>query len=224
MIITNIINKIKMINFLKIFIILIFTSSILGCTNNQIEKNVFSPDKINLKVLNSDKKSLKEYEFYIINFWASWCVPCKNEVPILNRLNTENKNLKVIGISIMDVYSESLNFIKSNNVQYKNYWDENLVSLKSLNSINSIPVTLIFNDQNQIIQRVDGELDQESYFKILGIVKALENYGANDCLVVKPFNDSIDNKTRLIPYINEIFIKSVDIKQNIIKVNWRSDY
>ncbi len=171
MIITNIINKIKMINFLKISIILIFTSSILGCTNNQIEKNVFSPDKINLKVLNTDKKSLKEYEFYIINFWASWCVPCKNEVPILNRLNTENKNLKVIGISIMDVYSESLNFIKSNNVQYKNYWDENLVSLKSLNSINSIPVTLIFNDQNQIIQRFDGELDQESYFKILGIVK-----------------------------------------------------
>ena len=171
MIITNIINKIKMINFLKISIILIFTSSILGCTNNQIEKNVFSPDKINLKVLNTDKKSLKEYEFYIINFWASWCIPCKNEVPILNRLNTENKNLKVIGISIMDVYSESLNFIKSNNVQYKNYWDENLVSLKSLNSINSIPVTLIFNDQNQIIQRFDGELDQESYFKILGIVK-----------------------------------------------------
>ena len=171
MIITNIINKIKMIDFLKIFIILIFTSFILGCTNNQVEKNVFSPDKINLKVLNSDKKSLKEYEFYIINFWASWCIPCKNEVPILNRLNTENKNLKVIGISIMDVYSESLNFIKSNNVQYKNYWDENLVSLKSLNSINSIPVTLIFNNQNEIIQRFDGELDQESYFKILEIVK-----------------------------------------------------
>ena len=71
----------------------------------------------------------------------------------------------------MDVYSESLNFIKTNNVQYKNYWDENLVSLKSLNSINSIPVTLIFNNQNQIIQRFDGELDQESYFKILEIVK-----------------------------------------------------
>ena len=171
MIITNIINKIKMINFLKIFLILILIYSIIGCANNQTEKDVFSPNKINLKVLNSDKKSLKEYEFYIINFWASWCIPCKNEVPILNRLNTENKNLKVIGISIMDVYSESLNFIKSNNVQYKNYWDENLVSLKSLNSINSIPVTLIFNDQNQIIQRFDGELDQESYFKILGIVK-----------------------------------------------------
>ena len=53
----------------------------------------------------------------------SWCNPCKNEFPILNRLNAENKNLRVIGIAIMDVYSESLNFIKTNNVQYKNYWD-----------------------------------------------------------------------------------------------------
>ena len=68
------------------------------------------------------------------------------------------------------------------------------------------------------------KVEDENEKKILGIVKALENYGANDCLVVKPFNDSIDNKTRLIPYINEIFIKSVDIKQNIIKVDWRSDY
>ena len=171
MIITNIINKIKMINFLKIFLILILIYSIIGCANNQTEKDVFSPNKINLKVLNSDKKSLKEYEFYVVNFWASWCTPCKNEVPILNRLNAENKNLRVIGIAIMDVYSESLNFIKTKNVQYKNNWDEDLVSLKSLNSINSIPVTLIFNNQNEIIQRFDGELDQESYFKILGIVK-----------------------------------------------------
>ena len=68
------------------------------------------------------------------------------------------------------------------------------------------------------------KVEDENEKKILGIVKALENYGANDCLVVKPFNDSIDNKTRLIPYINEIFIKSVDIKQNIIKVDWSSDY
>ena len=71
----------------------------------------------------------------------------------------------------MDVYSESLNFIKSNNVQYENYWDEKLVSLKNFNSINSIPVTLIFNDKNEIILRLDGELDEKSYLKILELVK-----------------------------------------------------
>ena len=75
--------------------------------------------------------------------------------------------IKVFGLSRNE---KSLEKLERYDAQ-KNYWDENLVSLKSLNSINSIPVTLIFNDQNQIIQRFDGELDQESYFKILEIVK-----------------------------------------------------
>lgn len=160
-----------MINITKYYLILVLVFFILGCNYNQNEKNVFSPSKIDLKVLVAGKKDIQEYEFYIINFWASWCIPCKNEVPILNKLDSENKNLKVIGISIMDVYSESLSFIKSNNVQFENYWDEKLVSLKNFNSINSIPVTLIFNNKDEVILRLDGELDQKSYFKILEIVK-----------------------------------------------------
>ena len=160
-----------MINITKYYLILVLVFFILGCNYNQNEKNVFSPSKIDLKVLVAGKKDIQEYEFYIINFWASWCIPCKNEVPILNKLDSENKNLKVIGISIMDVYSESLSFIKSNNVQYENYWDEKLVSLKNFNTINSIPVTLIFNNKDEVILRLDGELDQKSYFKILEIVK-----------------------------------------------------
>ena len=160
-----------MINITKYYLILVLVFFILGCNYNQNEKNVFSPSKIDLKVLVAGKKDIQEYEFYIINFWASWCIPCKNEVPILNKLDSENRNLKVIGISIMDVYSESLSFIKSNNVQYENYWDEKLVSLKNFNTINSIPVTLIFNNKDEVILRLDGELDQKSYFKILEIVK-----------------------------------------------------
>ena len=160
-----------MINITKYYLILVLVFFILGCNYNQNEKNVFSPSKIGLKVLVAGKKDIQEYEFYIINFWASWCIPCKNEVPILNKLDSENRNLKVIGISIMDVYSESLSFIKSNNVQFENYWDEKLVSLKNFNSINSIPVTLIFNNKDEVILRLDGELDQKSYFKILEIVK-----------------------------------------------------
>ena len=162
-----------MINITKYYLILVLVLVffILGCNYNQNEKNVFSPSKIDLKVLVAGKKDIQEYEFYIINFWASWCIPCKNEVPILNKLDSENRNLKVIGISIMDVYSESLSFIKSNNVQFENYWDEKLVSLKNFNSINSIPVTLIFNNKDEVILRLDGELDQKSYFKILEIVK-----------------------------------------------------
>ena len=60
--------------------------------------------------------------------------------------------------------------------------------------------------------------------EILGEVKELNNFGANDCLVVKPTIDSVDDKERLIPFIKEKFIYSVDKKEKILKVHWQSDY
>ena len=55
-------------------------------------------------------------------------------------------------------------------------------------------------------------------------VKELNNFGANDCLIVKPTHDSVDEKERLIPFIKEKFIDSVDKKERVLKVYWQSDY
>ena len=60
--------------------------------------------------------------------------------------------------------------------------------------------------------------------EILGEVIELSNFGANDCLVVKPTIDSVDNKERLIPFIKETFIESVNKKERVLKVYWQSDY
>ena len=60
--------------------------------------------------------------------------------------------------------------------------------------------------------------------EILGEVKELNNYGANDCLIVKPTPESVDEKERLIPFIKEKFIDSVDKKERVLKVYWQSDY
>ena len=60
--------------------------------------------------------------------------------------------------------------------------------------------------------------------EILGEVKEVNNFGANDCLVIKPIKKSVDDKERLIPLIKETFIKLIDKKEKILKVNWQSDY
>ena len=59
---------------------------------------------------------------------------------------------------------------------------------------------------------------------VLGIVEGLNNYGADDCIIVKPSYDSVDKQERLIPFIKEKFIKSVDKKKRVITVDWQKDF
>ena len=60
--------------------------------------------------------------------------------------------------------------------------------------------------------------------KFLGLVSELMETGKNDVLVVKPCNDSIDSKSRLIPYVKEKVITLVDIENQTITVNWSKEF
>ncbi len=63
-------------------------------------------------------------------------------------------------------------------------------------------------------------LQQQRYGKI---VRLLET-GANDVLVVKPDADSVDDRERLIPYLSESVVKSVDLQRGTMTVDWEVDY
>jgi len=60
--------------------------------------------------------------------------------------------------------------------------------------------------------------------QLLGVVDRLLETGANDVLVIKPIENSIDNRERLIPYIKEAVICSIDLQANKMLVNWEADY
>ena len=57
-------------------------------------------------------KDLKKNDFTLINFWASWCGPCKIEHPYLIKLS-EEKNLKIIGVNFKDKKDNALDFLKT---------------------------------------------------------------------------------------------------------------
>ena len=58
----------------------------------------------------------------------------------------------------------------------------------------------------------------------LGVVKEMNNFGSDDCLVVASTKDSIDNKERLIPFIKDKFINHIDKTNKIIYVDWQKDF
>ena len=109
---------------------------------NNIEKNL-----INILDVNSN---------YVVNFWATWCVPCKKELPDLNKMKIENKDLKVIIISIdKKPITDQLNFLKKNKVnELIAYFDQNMTFFKSLR-LRGIPTTLLINQQ-KIIAKKEG--------------------------------------------------------------------
>ena len=55
---------------------------------------------------------------------------------------------------------------------------------------------------------------------LLGVVESLNNYGANDCLELMPTQESIDKQKRLIPFVIDKFISSINREESVIFVNW----
>ncbi len=146
------------IKFLLIILIIFpfpsLSNSLFQKIDLKLNKNIILNDENNI-----EKKLTNILDFnskYVVNFWATWCIPCKKELPDLNKMKIENKDLKVIIISIdKKPIKDQLNFLKTNKVNELNaYFDQNMTFFKSLR-LRGIPTTLLINQQN-IIAKKEG--------------------------------------------------------------------
>ena len=100
-------------------------------------------------------------EIYILNFWATWCAPCKDEMPSLDKLQTKD------GIFIFPINMEEKNLIKTEkfyeDLKIKNlniYFDQGLKLVKVF-ALRGVPTTVIFNKKKEMIARISGSIDFE---------------------------------------------------------------
>ena len=121
-------------------------------------------EEINIKNLDS--------KLIILNFWATWCEPCKEEMPSLNRLqaNQKLKNLKIYPINIG---KENINKVKSffNNLDINNlepYFD-NPSTLAKTFSLRGLPTTILLNSKGEEFARIIGSInfDDENFINWL---------------------------------------------------------
>ena len=121
-------------------------------------------EEINIQNLDS--------KLIILNFWATWCEPCKEEMPSLNRLqvNQKLKNLKIYPINIG---KENLNKVKSfftelgiNNLDP--YFD-NPSTLAKTFSLRGLPTTILLNSKGEEFARIIGSInfDDENFINWL---------------------------------------------------------
>ena len=104
--------------------------------------------------------SVKEIktDFVILNLWASWCIPCQNEVDELLKIS-EQSNITVIGILVDDSASNGREFIKDNKITYKNVLEEEESDIVlSQFSWTGIPTTLVLDRNLSILHTLNGEI------------------------------------------------------------------
>ena len=98
----------------------------------------------------------------LINFWATWCAPCKKELPLLDKLanSLDSKQLNIVLINLENKkYSDVKSFL--DNLGIKNlttYFDKNLKLTRSL-GLRGIPVTLVVNSDKKEVARILGDID-----------------------------------------------------------------
>jgi len=126
--------------------------------NPKLHENVIFMD-INQKNVNLDDFKGK---LLILNFWATWCAPCKEEMPSLDELqsNTKFSNLKIFPINIgQEDVSKSESFFKELNIQNLEIYFDAPTTLAKKFSLRGIPTTIIFNKEGKEFARIIGSID-----------------------------------------------------------------
>ena len=160
--------------FLLIFILGIFflslnkssnynTESLVGNKLGEIELVSFEDDSI---FTNDD---FKKNSFTLINFWASWCAPCRIEHPQLMELSKEN-NIKILGVNFKDKKINALKFLKDLGDPYE-YLTRDSNGKQSVNfGIYGIPESILIDNKLTIIKKFVGPITKQDLNNIKEII------------------------------------------------------
>ena len=122
--------------------------------------NVIFLDKKDHKININDFKG----KILILNFWATWCEPCKDEMPSLDSLQTNlgSNQLKIFAINVGKEKKEKVNkFFKDLNIKnFEPYFDPP-TTLAKMFSLRGVPTSILINKEGQEFARIIGSIDFE---------------------------------------------------------------
>ena len=160
-----------------IFFLFVFVIFYKGLNNS----NLYTP-KANIKSIPEftseiflKKKTINSLnifnkkKFYLLNIWASWCVPCRDEHPILISLS-ENKNLDIIGLNYKDKISNAEKFLDKLGNPYKEILLDQDGTIAIEWGAFGVPETFLIY-QNRIVKKFIGPLNQNSFEEIERTIK-----------------------------------------------------
>jgi len=153
--------------FLIIFIFFIsnaLASEIPNIKNIVVNKELKTYE--NIEFLDSKEKVIRLSDYkgnlVMLNFWATWCAPCKEEMPSLDALkvNPNLNNLEIFPINIgKDNLKKSNIFFEDLNIKNLDIYFDNPVTLAKDLALRGVPTTILFNKEGKEFARIIGSID-----------------------------------------------------------------
>ena len=156
-------------NFILLLLTLTIVIVLFNSTNNE-EIEIINYSNVNDGVVLKDLTKISTInlndQFVILNLWASWCIPCENEVSEL-KIISEKKGYSVIGILVEDSAENGMEFIKKNKITYQNVLDSAIAESILIQFIwSGIPTTLVLDNNLNIISTISGEITANQIFEL----------------------------------------------------------
>ncbi len=167
---------------MTIFLIFIFASYNIAYSQSKVFKDI-SPkvlkkfviyDKYNEKI--SINKTFLKNKSYLINFWATWCIPCKKELPDLTKIykSLDRKKIEFYIISIdKKNIDEQMDYLKENSIKdLTPLFDPKMKIFRYL-QLRGIPTTILINKNGYVVKKHEGILKND--FKTILEIKSFIN-------------------------------------------------
>ncbi len=189
----NLIQKISGAILIIVGIIMIMglrTNSLTNSNMSKVNKNkTNSSSKISNKIKAPDFNLVDQYgavhqlsdykgKIVFVNFWATWCPPCRGELPDIQKLYEEyknNKNVVILGIASPDVGNEGsknsiVNFLKQGGYTYPVLFDYNALIMNQY-EITALPTTFIIDKDGNVYKEVTGAMDKSEMDSLINSLK-----------------------------------------------------
>ena len=153
--------------FLILFIFLttnVFANDVSEIKNIVIHKDLKVYDNVIFLDKNDKKINIKEFNgnLLLLNFWATWCAPCKEEMPSLDRLqvNQNLSNLKIFAINISQESKKKVySFFEDLNIKnFDPYFDAPTTLAKTF-SLRGVPTSILIDKDGKEFARIMGSID-----------------------------------------------------------------
>ena len=152
---------------LIIFIFLLtnsFANEATDIKNLVINKELKKYDSLTFLDAKNTQFDLKNYKgnLILLNFWATWCAPCKEEMPSLDLLqsNENLENLKIFAINVgQDNIEKASNFFDELKIQNLEIYFDSPITLAKKFSLRGIPTSILLNKDGLEFARIIGSID-----------------------------------------------------------------